>query len=121
MRLSLLLLLVFVFAFINRYLSAIEIACPWLLRYVVVLTVVSSRQNLMRVADMLDRLQDSLEDPLLLFLHRLLICVDFEAAAAELSRCADVFASDFFLAARGEEFAAVRSDDYTKYDFTKCE
>ena len=111
MRLSLLLLLVFVFAFINRYLSAIEIACPWLLRYVVVLTVVSSRQNLMRVADMLDRLQDSLEDPLLLFLHRLLICVDFEAAAAELSRCADVFASDFFLAARGEEFAAVRSDD----------
>ena len=69
----------------------------------------------MRVADILDRLQDSLEDPLLLFLHRLLICVDFEAAAAELSRCADVFASDFFLAARGEDFAAV-GDEVNEQD-----
>lgn len=92
---------------IHRYLSVMEVACPWALRYVAALTVVSSRQNLMRVADILDLLQDSLEDPLLLFLHRLLICVDFEAAAVELARCPDVFASDFFLAARGEEFAAV--------------
>lgn len=64
-----------------------EINCPWLLRYVAVVAVVQNRQNLARVVDILDRRQESLEDPLLLFLHSLLIQMDFEAASKELGRC----------------------------------
>ncbi|KNB41517.1 translation initiation factor 3 subunit e [Blastocystis sp. subtype 4] len=67
-----------------------EINCPWLLRYVAVVAVVQNRQNLARVVDILDRRQESLEDPLLLFLHSLLIRMDFEAASKELGRCPDV-------------------------------
>ena len=61
-----------------------EINCPWLLRYVAVVAVVQNRQNLARVVDILDRRQESLEDPLLLFLHSLLIRMDFEAASKDV-------------------------------------
>ncbi|KAK8794013.1 hypothetical protein WA171_003140, partial [Blastocystis sp. BT1] len=87
----------------REYLAAMEINCPWLLRYVAVVAVVQNRQNLARVVDILDRRQESLEDPLLLFLHSLLIRMDFEAASKELGRCPDVFESDFFLRVNGEE------------------
>ncbi len=92
----------------TRYLAAMEINCPWLLRYAAVVAVIQNRQNLARVADILDRMQDVLEDPILLFLHNLLIRMDFEAASKELGRCADVFESDFFLSAYGEEWVMVR-------------
>lgn len=88
----------------REYLAAMEINCPWLLRYAAVVAVIQNRQNLARVADILDRMQDVLEDPILLFLHNLLIRMDFEAASKELGRCADVFESDFFLSAYGEEW-----------------
>jgi eukaryotic translation initiation factor 3 subunit 6 len=87
-----------------------EINCPWLLRYVAVVAVVQNRQNLARVVDILDRRQESLEDPLLLFLHSLLIRMDFEAASKELGRCPDVFESDFFLRVNGEELLQVREE-----------
>lgn len=91
----------------SRYLSAIELNAPWLLRYVAVVAVVQGKQYLARVAELLDRLQDSTQDPILLFLRDLLIRMDFQASAAELSRCMDVFASDYFLVERGAEYAAV--------------
>ena len=72
-----------------------EINCPWLLRYVAVVAVVQNRQNLARVVD-------------ILFLHSLLIRMDFEAASKELGRCPDVFESDFFLRVNGEELLQVR-------------
>ena len=87
-----------------------EINCPWLLRYVAVVAVVQNRQNLARVVDILDRRQESLEDPLLLFLHSLLIRMDFEAASKEFGRCPDVFESDFFLRVNGEELLQVREE-----------
>ncbi|OAO16760.1 eukaryotic initiation factor [Blastocystis sp. ATCC 50177/Nand II] len=84
----------------KEYMAAVEIYCPWLLRYMVVLAVVQLAQNralIGRLADVLEREQAALEDPVLLFLYQLSIEMDFEAASEQLARCEDVFASDFFL------------------------
>lgn len=87
-----------------------EIYCPWLLRYMVVLAIAQAMQNrasIGRLADVrvvcagdaqvLEREQDALQDPILLFLYQLSIEMDFAAAREQLARCEDVFASDFFL------------------------
>ena len=94
----------------RRYMAVLEVYCPWLLRYMVVLAVMQVAQNralIGRLADVgvvcgreaqvLEREQEALEDPVLLFLYQLSIEMDFEAASEQLARCEDVFASDFFL------------------------
>lgn len=87
-----------------------EIYCPWLLRYMAVLAISQVAQNralIGRLADVgmvcggdvqvLEREQEALQDPILLFLYQLSIEMDFEAASEQLACCENVFASDFFL------------------------
>ena len=77
-----------------------EIYCPWLLRYVVVIAMNQERVGrtvLTHVAEMIERNEMTVTDPILLFIYHLIIRIDFVTASKALCQCEDVFASDFFL------------------------
>lgn len=92
------------------YLSVIDIQCPWILRYLAVIAMNQGRQGrvgLTRVADIIERSDVKVADPILLFVYHLIVHMDFMSASQQLSRLEDVFASDFFLASRGVEYESV--------------
>ena len=96
---------------ILRYLSVMEINCPWVLRYAVVIILTQGKQNrhmLSRVAEIVDRSDEPVVDPLLLFIYHMVIHMDFVSAAKQFAQVEDVFASDFFLASRGVQFEEVQ-------------
>lgn len=104
---------IYVYTLITSYLSVIEINCPWILRYFAVIAMNQGRQgrsSLTRVADMIERSDVEVTDPILLFVYHLIIHMDFKAASNELSRCEDVFASDFFFVSCGVKFENVRDE-----------
>jgi translation initiation factor 3 subunit E len=101
--------------------QAIQTVCPHLLRYVgaaVILTRRSRREFLrsvernddttLGVSEMVRNAAScgdaSDRDPVVVFLRRLFVDYDFEAARSELERCSQMIKADFFLAARHDEF-----------------
>lgn len=66
------------------------------------------RSSLTRVAEIIERSDVEVTDPILLFVYHLIIHMDFKAASNELNRCEDVFASDFFFVSRGVKLENVR-------------
>ena len=94
----------------NRYIAAVEIACPWILRYIAVIAMNQGRQGRMvlkTIAEIMNRFEGKMDDPVLLFIYHLVSNMDLITAAQEFKHCEDVFASDFFLAARGQSFENV--------------
>lgn len=92
------------------YLSVMEMNCPWVLRYAVVIILTQGKQNrhlLSRIAEIVDRSDEPVVDPLLLFIYHMVIHMDFVSAAKQFAQAEDVFASDFFLASRGAQFEEV--------------
>ena len=98
------------FSYYNRYLSVMEIYCPWLLRYVVVIAMNQERVGrtvLTHVAEMIERNEMTVTDPILLFIYHSIIRIDFVTASKALCQCEDVFASDFFLNGCGVAYEEV--------------
>ena len=65
------------------------------------------RMVLKMIAEIMNRFEGKMDDPVLLFIYHLISNMDFVTAAQELKHCEDVFASDFFLSARGVSFENV--------------
>lgn len=96
---------------IDSYLAVMDINCPWVLRYIAIIALTQNKQKnsnlLIRIADIVERCEEPVTDPILLFIYHLVAHIDLVNASKELARCEDVFASDFFLASRGVVFEEV--------------
>lgn len=96
--------------FMSQYMSVIQAACPWVLRYVVVAVVVthprSARYN-RRVKDVIRVVQQELyeySDPVLEFVKALYIDFDFENVALKMEEAADFLKNDFFAHSLADQF-----------------
>ncbi|KAB5593672.1 Eukaryotic translation initiation factor 3 subunit E [Ceratobasidium theobromae] len=85
------------------YLNTIQVACPWLLRYVSAAAVLVGRHRdeVVRVVQM-EAYQYS--DPVTRFLTALYVNFDFEGAREALGAAEGVLEADFFLGAYSNEF-----------------
>ncbi|KAG8711505.1 eukaryotic translation initiation factor 3 subunit E [Ceratobasidium sp. 395] len=91
------------------YLNTIQVACPWLLRYVSAAAVLVSRHRdeVVRVVQM-EAYQYS--DPITRFLTALYVDFDFEGAREALGAAEGVLEADFFLATFANEFVDAASE-----------
>mmetsp|Transcript_32288 Transcript_32288/g.67925 ORF Transcript_32288/g.67925 Transcript_32288/m.67925 type:complete len:435 (+) Transcript_32288:264-1568(+) len=92
--------------FSDRYMNAIQTACPHLLRYLAVAVMTTPRRrgaikDLVRIIA-IERSHYS--DPVLLFLEDLYKNADFETAQQRLQECALVLDGDFFLSNSEQDF-----------------
>lgn len=76
------------------YIAAVETSCPWLLRYVVVASVITGK-NIRAVSEIVG--QESLFDPICKVLENLYVHVDFESVGKSLLIAKDIIQEDFFL------------------------
>jgi translation initiation factor 3 subunit E len=82
-----------------EYLRVIQASCPWMLRYVVAASVIKNyRRNLNHLVYVIKEEQTKYSDPILRTLLALYDEHDLETAQNELSKCASVLKSDYFLA-----------------------
>lgn len=98
--------------FMSQYMSVIQAACPWVLRYVVVGVVAthykSARYN-RRVKDAVRVVQQELyeyTDPVLEFIRALYIDFDFESVALKLDEASKFLQNDFFAHNLADQFVA---------------
>mmetsp|Transcript_8442 Transcript_8442/g.16580 ORF Transcript_8442/g.16580 Transcript_8442/m.16580 type:complete len:458 (-) Transcript_8442:147-1520(-) len=88
------------FALQDRVINAVQIRCPYILRYIIAAVMISYDQNkvhLKQVIDLIEMERDHYRDPFTEFVRMLLIDYDFEAAHKELVECEKAFEVDFFL------------------------
>jgi translation initiation factor 3 subunit E len=93
--------------FLNeRYIVAIQMLAPHLLRYLAVATVINSRRRdaLDKVIRVVQQERYEYADPVTEFLLKLFVEYDFDGAQEELSKCKAVLDGDFFLQGKKEEF-----------------
>lgn len=100
--------------FSSSYISAIQAACPWILRYLTVAVVsihngrAHGNANFQRKLKDLIRVigQETYEyrDPLTEFIRALYIDCDFEEAQAQLADAEHILQNDFFLVASADGF-----------------
>jgi translation initiation factor 3 subunit E len=98
--------------FSSPYISTIQAACPWILRYLVAAVVCthttrSSNTFQRKLKDLIRVVGQELyeyQDPLTEFIRALYIDYDFEEAQAKLNKARVVLQNDFFLAASTETF-----------------
>jgi len=92
--------------FSDKYLNAIQTACPHILRYLATAIITNKRRrNMMK--DMVKVIQQecyTYRDPITEFLEALYVNFDFEGAQQKLRECEKVLANDFFLVSCRDEF-----------------
>lgn len=98
--------------FSSSYISTIQAACPWILRYLVVAVIAGGHPHTASVFQ--KRLKDLVrvvgqeeyeyQDPLTRFVKSLYIDYSFEDAQNQLADCEKVLKQDFFLADSGDAF-----------------
>jgi translation initiation factor 3 subunit E len=90
----------------DRYVTAIQLTAPHLLRYAAVAAVVNKRRRsaLKELVRVVAAESYEYRDPVTEFLRLLYVEYDFEGAQAALAACPDVLAADYFLAAAGDAF-----------------
>lgn len=93
--------------FQDRYLNALQTACPHLLRYLSVALVLTRRKrNLLReLTRLCVQETPNYSDPITQFVKALYHEMDFDGALAQLDACEPVMAHDFFLVGCRAEFA----------------
>eukprot|EP01098_Paradermamoeba_levis_P007547 TRINITY_DN3121_c0_g1_i4.p1 TRINITY_DN3121_c0_g1~~TRINITY_DN3121_c0_g1_i4.p1 ORF type:complete len:383 (+),score=122.74 TRINITY_DN3121_c0_g1_i4:201-1349(+) len=90
----------------ERYLNAIQTACPHILRYLTTAVITNKRKRLV-LKDLVKVIQQesyTYKDPITEFLECLYVHFDFEGAQQKLRECEKVLSNDFFLVACQEEF-----------------
>lgn len=90
----------------ERYLTALQMAAPHLLRYLAVAAVVNRRRRaaLKDLVRVIAQEQYQYSDPVTEFLRRLFMDADYEGAQAALDACEPLLANDFFLVAAAPPF-----------------
>ncbi|KAH6560641.1 hypothetical protein BASA62_010350 [Batrachochytrium salamandrivorans] len=90
-----------------QYLNAIQVSCPWLLRYLAAAIVISKRRRT-HLKDLVDLIKQEshsyTEDPITDFLVSLYVNFDFDDAQQKLLDCEHVLDNDFFLVGCVGEF-----------------
>lgn len=84
---------------VDTNLNAVQLNCPWLLRYLATAILTSRKRvsftkTLLRI---ISQEASAYRDPIIEFLDALLTNFDFEAAQAKLAECESVIAGDYFL------------------------
>lgn len=100
--------------FYSPYISTIQAACPWILRYLTAAVVSMNNGRGHGNSNFQRRLKDLIrvvtqeeyeyQDPLTEFIRALYVDYDFEEAQAKLSEAEHILNNDFFLAATAESF-----------------
>jgi translation initiation factor 3 subunit E len=108
----------------DRYLTAIQLTAPHLLRYLVVAILVSKRRTrlLKDLVRIISQEQYEYSDPITRFVWCLYVDHDFEEARDMLAQCSDVLENDFFLVAKKDAFIeAAREQLFVSYcQIHKC-
>jgi len=92
--------------FSDKYLNAIQTACPHILRYLTTAVITNKRRRNM-LKDMVKVIQQesyTYRDPITEFLEALYVNFDFEGAQVKLRECEKVLTNDFFLVSTRDEF-----------------
>uniref|UniRef100_A0A7S2SQG8 Eukaryotic translation initiation factor 3 subunit E n=1 Tax=Rhizochromulina marina TaxID=1034831 RepID=A0A7S2SQG8_9STRA len=90
----------------DRYLQAIQINAPWLLRYLTSAVIINQRRRgeLKALVRVIEQEQHSYSDPITKFLECLRVDFDFEGAQQKLVECTNVLLGDYFLCNCTDEF-----------------
>jgi translation initiation factor 3 subunit E len=90
----------------DRYITAIQLNCQHLLRYLAVAVVVNRRRRnvLKDLVRVIAQEQYEYSDPVTEFLRCLFVEYDFDGAQEQLAKCDALLASDYFLVAARESF-----------------
>jgi translation initiation factor 3 subunit E len=102
----------------DRYLTAIQLCAPHLLRYLVVAVLVSKRRTrlLKDLVRVISQEKYEYSDPITEFVRCLFVDYDFEGAQEKLEQCGAVLDGDFFLVAKKEAFIeAAREQLFSQY------
>ncbi|KAJ2471632.1 eukaryotic translation initiation factor 3 subunit E, partial [Coemansia sp. RSA 2131] len=89
-----------------HYVSTIQNACPWILRYLVA-AVITNRRKRNMMQDLVKTIQQvsyMYQDPVTEFVEALYVDFDFDRAAAKLEECESVLENDFFLTHAVDDF-----------------
>ncbi|KAJ2769550.1 eukaryotic translation initiation factor 3 subunit E, partial [Coemansia nantahalensis] len=89
-----------------QYISTIQNACPWLLRYLVVAVITNRRRrNMMpELVKIVEQVLYMYRDPVTEFVEALYVDFDFDRAAEKLEQCEDVLDNDIFLTRAVDDF-----------------
>ncbi|KAJ2691306.1 eukaryotic translation initiation factor 3 subunit E, partial [Coemansia spiralis] len=89
-----------------QYISTIQNACPWLLRYLAVAVITNRRRrNMMpELVKTVEQVLYMYRDPVTEFVEALYIDFDFDKAAEKLEQCEDVLDNDIFLTRAVDDF-----------------
>lgn len=98
--------------FSSSYISTIQAACPWILRYLVAAVVTANRghnsnafqRRLKDLIRVVNQEQYEYQDPLTEFIRALYIDYDFEEAQAKLSEVEAILKTDFFMTEIADTF-----------------
>ena len=90
----------------DKYLQAIQINAPWLLRYLTTAIIINKRRRdkLRGLVKVIQQEQYAYSDPITKFLECLRVEFDFEGAQQRLHECTQVLKSDYFLCNCTDEF-----------------
>lgn len=92
--------------FTDKYLNAIQTACPHILRYLTAAVITNKRRRVM-MKDMVKVIVQecyTYRDPITEFIEALYVNYDFDGAQVKLRECEKVLANDFFLVGCRDEF-----------------
>jgi len=90
----------------EKYLQAIQINAPWLLRYLTTAIIINKRRrdDLKDLVRVIQQEKYTYSDPITKFLECLRVDFDFEGAQEMLAECTAVLKSDYFLCNCTDEF-----------------
>ncbi|KAJ2786213.1 eukaryotic translation initiation factor 3 subunit E [Coemansia javaensis] len=89
-----------------QYISTIQNACPWILRYLTAAIVTNRRRrNMMQeLVKIIEQVTYMYRDPVTEFIEALYVDFDFDRAAQKLEQCESVLDNDFFLTPAVDDF-----------------
>jgi translation initiation factor 3 subunit E len=90
----------------EKYLQAIQINAPWLLRYLTTAVIINKRrrEQLPGLVTVIQQEHYTYSDPITKFLECLRVDFDFDGAQERLGECTEVLKSDYFLCNCTDEF-----------------
>ncbi|KAJ2376262.1 eukaryotic translation initiation factor 3 subunit E [Coemansia sp. RSA 2607] len=89
-----------------HYISTIQNACPWILRYLTAAVVTNRRRRAMMqdLVKIIEQVSHAYSDPITEFVESLYVDFDFDTAASKLEACEGVLERDFFLTGAVDDF-----------------
>jgi len=80
----------------DRYLRAIELKAPWILRYLTVAAILK-KHRLTDLVRIIKQESANYSDPITEYIRCLYVKFDFEGAERELEKCEDILKKDYFI------------------------